>query len=67
MRQTTLTQSGAPCCVLHVEHLLDQFLTLASNTWISSELSLFYWIYLLFILRVSVGVELLLSQAVALP
>ena len=37
---------------------LDQFLTLALNTWISSKFSTFHWICLLFILLILVGIEL---------
>ena len=37
---------------------LDQFLTLALNTWISSKCLIFLWICLLFILLILVGVEL---------
>ena len=37
---------------------LDQFLTFACNTWISSELNMFRWTCLLFILLILVGAEL---------
>ena len=45
---------------------LDQFLTLAFNTWILSKISMFHWIYPLFILLILVGVELLLCIVVTL-
>ena len=37
---------------------LDQFLTQALNTWPSSKFSTFHWTCLLFILLISLGVEL---------
>ena len=43
---------------------LDQFLTLAFTTWISSKFSVFNWISVLIILLILVGVELLLSIVV---
>ena len=43
---------------------LDQFLTLAFGTWISSKFSVFHWICLPFILLVLVGVELPLCVVV---
>ena len=46
---------------------LDQFLTLALSTWISSKLSALYWICLLFILLILVGVQLPLCIVVTLP
>ena len=42
-------------------------LTLALNTWILSKFSTFHWSYLLFILLISVGVELLLCIVLTLP
>ena len=45
---------------------LDQFLTLALNTWILSKFSTFHWICLLFILLILVGVELPLCIALAI-
>ena len=45
---------------------MDQFLTLALNTWILLTVSTFHWICLLFILLVLVSVELLLHTVVTL-
>ena len=45
---------------------LDQFLTLALNTWISSKFSTLYWICLLFIFLILVGVGLPLCIVVTL-
>ena len=58
-------------CLLNPEHLdvcywLDQFLTLANNAWVLSKFSMFYWICLLSVLLVSMDVDRLLCQAVAL-
>ena len=46
--------------------MLDQFLTLALNTWILSKFSIFHWICLLFMLLILVGIELLLCIVVTL-
>ena len=45
---------------------LDQFLKLALNAWILSKFSTFHWICLIFILLISVGVELPLCVVVIL-
>ena len=47
-------------------YLLDQFLTLALNTWILSKFSIIQWICLLFILLILVGAELPLCTVVTL-
>ena len=60
MRQTTLTQSGAPGRVIG-------WTTLALNAWISSKFSALYWICLLFTFLISVGVELPLCIVVTIP
>ena len=57
-----LTQSGAPGS----RYWLDQFLTLAFNTWISSKSSTLYWICLLLIFLILVGAELPLCIVVTL-
>ena len=45
---------------------LDQFLTLALNTWISSKFSTFYWICLLFTFLILADAELPLCTVVTL-
>ena len=47
----------ARCCS-HSCYWLDQYLTLALNTWISLKFSTLYWICLLFIFLILMGVEL---------
>ena len=48
-------------------YFLDKFLTLALNTWISSDFSAFHWICLRFILLNILGVELSLCIDVLHP
>ena len=60
MRQMTLAQSGAPGCVIGWTNFLHK----QNNTCSLSKFSIFYWICLLVILLISVGVELLLYLAV---
>ena len=45
---------------------LDLFFTLTNNTWILLSFSVFHWICLLVISPISMGVEVLLFQAVTL-
>ena len=47
-------------------HWLDQFLTLAFNTWILSKFLMFHWIFLVFISLILVGVQLCLCTIVTL-
>ena len=54
MKQMTLTQSGAPGCVIG----WTNFLTLALDAWILSKFSTIYWICLLLVFLVLVSVEL---------
>ena len=56
--------------LLNLEHLVmllaGTILTLGSSMWILSKFSISYWIHLLFILLILMGVELLLCLPVTL-